>query len=182
MYTALVLHPRDKEWGADGDFIFNVFGYFNIQCCETVWGYTKPLLWNKQSDESLDKRDISIADSVKLFTDKKSNAFIYFIESDAFSNDICAELEGQTVVDCYEDYVPCEIAVYVGKQSIGDIWLEKTYAEFNFSIRLGGDGMPKDLLAYLEKVFKPAKSVQTLMAFLKEKSGIDWTVSYSCSY
>lgn len=182
MYTALVLHPQDKGWTADGEFLFAVLSHFNKTICETVWGYKSPLSWNRGSEESLEEQNVAIADCVKLYTGKARKAFIYFMDPETFGDEICSELEGQTLVECYQDYVPCDVAVYVGKQSIGDIWLEKTYAQFNFSVRLAGDGMPKDLLAYLEKVFKPAKSVQTLMAFLQEKSGTDWTVSYECSY
>ncbi len=182
MYTALVLHPQDKGWTADGEFLFAVLSYFNKTICRKVWGFKHPLWWDDDSDESFEEKEVAIADCVKFYSDKIRKAFIYFMESETFSDEICAELEGQTLVDCYEDFVPCEVSVYVGKQSVGDIWLEKTYAKFNFGIHIHGDGMPNDLLAYLEKVFKPAKSVQALMAFLQEKSGTDWTVSYECSY
>lgn len=194
MYTSLVIHPIDKGWVASSDFLREVLLYFgpNNSECHTIWGYKKAIEWNRNDiEEDFEVFNVPIDDAVKAYDDNKGvgffskkrlKCFIFFLYTDAFSICFYDELDKQQIVECYDDFSPNGISIHTGKHVIGNLSLDKTYAEFNFGIYMGSDGMPKDLIKYLDEVFKPSQTVQKLLKFLKECSGIEWTISYECSY
>lgn len=137
-------------------------------------------------DEPLDfeyidfQTNVPSKDYIKYFKKAKTYVVHYMLDVPQWSQhfDECAKGIDQSIM-C--DWVPWTLSFTIGKQSLPDSYTENPLFKCNFSIGIGGDGYPLDLIKCNDEIcgIEPIKDICSTMKSLNNKQ---WVSYISCSF
>lgn len=183
MFTSLIFHPKvEHSWIPNDGFLEKLLTFMGVNEI-SIDGYKNAIYWDREQKESFSFTANSISEAISALRQKRKgmSCFLY-IQTCRWSHEVFTELDQEDYYKQYSEYVPVCAFLNVGKHTLPDIKLARTQYILEFSIGLGGDGMPNDLEGYLRNVVYESDSIKRMQNFLIDNSKIEWVVSYKCNY
>jgi len=145
--------------------------------------FSQPDYWETWGDDEPyeSKEDLTITSALEAWKSSEAVVVFFFLGLTPWSGSVYDALDADSRLETYGDFKPCFVSVCVGPQSIPDIQMGKTQAEFHFCLSVGGDGMPKDFDQYLAIVRK-TEEITSMLHYLQELSGMEWELLISATY
>jgi len=183
VFTALCVYSvNGVGWVPDERLLAKTLEHFGTTEV-MVWGFDRPLRWDDEGEPTpvTACSRATIEEAIRRSRAPQYCTAILFLTCHEWSRRIRGQLQDAPGVQTYEHFAPYCVSVVLGPQAIATPDQKSTAIEYSFAIRLGGEGMPRDLIAY-KRVALANECVGALIAFLREATGMEWDIAFDCSY
>jgi len=183
LFTSLCIFPAGRpRWRPGKRLLGQILAYFSPSAIR-VWGFNQPLRWDadEEAEPTTAFECMSVAEAVERARKACPVACHFFLDAREWSERIRRQLQNAPGVETHEHFAPYCPSVVLGAETVPDPGHRNTAAEYAFAVRLGGDGMPKNLERYRE-VALANEEIASLISFLARTTGLEWEVVFDLSY